>query len=191
VKSVEIDEAQIPQGPNLENQGKKSGVLRFDMSFHQFRDIVKQAYPKDFSNDTKGNIGEISHSLSSKSYREKHDLRYLLALLNSRLLGWYFPFVSAPFRGGWMSANKQFLSQLPFRTIDFSNPADKALHDKTISLAEQMLGAKQQLTTAQTDKDKDFYTNKCEAIGQGINALVYELYGLTPEEIQIVESEGN
>ena len=120
---------------------------------------------------------------------EQHDLRYLLALLNSRLLGWYFPFVSAPFRGGWMSANKQFLSQLPFRSIDFSKSAEKACHDKMVSLVEQMLGAKKQLAAAQTDRDKDFFTNKCEAIDQKIDALVYELYGLTLEEIEIVEAD--
>jgi hypothetical protein len=33
---------------------------------------------------------------------------------------------------------------LPFRTIDFSNPADKTPHDKIVSLVEQMLSAKPQ-----------------------------------------------
>jgi type I restriction-modification system DNA methylase subunit len=118
---------------------------------------------------------------------EKQDLHYLLALLNSRLLRWYFPFVSAPFRGGWMSANKQFLSQLPFQPIDFSKPADKARHDKLVSLVEQMLAAQPQFARAQSDKDKDFYENKCAALDRQIDALVYELYGLTADEIKIVE----
>ena len=49
-----------------------------------------------------------------------HGLEYLLALLNCRLMRWYFPRISAPFRGGWRSANKQFLSLLPVRVIDFT-----------------------------------------------------------------------
>lgn len=118
---------------------------------------------------------------------EKQDLRYLLALLNSRLFRWYFPFVSAPFRGGWLSANRQFLSQLPFQPIDFSKPADKARHDKMVSLVEQMLAAKPQLAGAQSDKDKDFYGNKCAGLDRQIDALVYELYALTAAEIKIVE----
>jgi hypothetical protein len=118
---------------------------------------------------------------------EKQDLRYLLALLNSRLLRWYFPFVSAPFRGGWMSANKQFLSQLPFQAIDFSKSADKARYDKLVSLVEQMLAAKPQFARTQSDKDKDFYANKCAALDRQIDALVYELYSLTEDEIKIVE----
>ena len=122
-----------------------------------------------------------------KSEYERQPLAYLLALLNSRLLRWYFPFVSAPFRGGWMSANRQFLSQLPYNPIDFKKPADKTRHDKIVSLVEQMLLAKNHLTAAQSDKDKDFYENKCDALDRQINALVYELYGLSEAEKKIVE----
>jgi type II restriction/modification system DNA methylase subunit YeeA len=86
-----------------------------------------------------------------------------------------------------MSANRQFLSQIPFRAIDFSNAADRLRHDKIISLVEQMLAAKPQLARAQSDKDKDFYENKCAALDRQIDALVYELYDLTEDEIKIVE----
>ena len=40
---------------------------------------------------------------------------------------------------------------------------------------------------AQSAADKDFYGHKCEGLDIQIDALVYELYGLTPEEIKIVE----
>lgn len=40
-------------------------------------------------------------------------LQTLMALLNSSVLRWYFPHVSAPFRGGYLSANRQFLELLP------------------------------------------------------------------------------
>ncbi len=57
-----------------------------------------------------------------------------------------------------------------------------------VSLVEAMLAAKLQLQLARTDRDKDFYTNKCAALDRQIDALVYELYELTSKEIQIVES---
>jgi hypothetical protein len=38
-----------------------------------------------------------------------------------------------------------------------------------------------------TDKDKTYYENKCATLDRQIDALVYELYGLTPDEIKIVE----
>ncbi len=59
--------------------------------------------------------------ITLKPAYQKQGLVYLLGLLNSSLLRWYFPFVSAPFRGGWLSANRQFLSQLPIHSINFSD----------------------------------------------------------------------
>ena len=50
-----------------------------------------------------------------------------------------------------------------------------------------MLAAKPQLAGAQSDKDKDFYENKCAALDRQIDALIYELYGLTDDEIKIME----
>jgi len=50
-----------------------------------------------------------------------------------------------------------------------------------------MLAAKKQLAGAQSDKDKDFYTNRCDGLDRQIDALVYDLYGLTSDEIKIVE----
>ena len=45
---------------------------------------------------------------------------YLLALLNSRPMDFYFKQISVPHRGGHYAANKQFLSPLPIPRIDFS-----------------------------------------------------------------------
>ncbi len=65
--------------------------------------------------------------------------------------------------------------------------ANKARHDWMVALVEQMLAAKKQLAGAQSDKDKDFYANRCDGLDRQIDALVYDLYALTPDEIQIVE----
>ena len=54
-------------------------------------------------------------------------------------------------------------------------------------LIGKMLAARKQLAGAQSDKDKDFYTNRCDGLDRQIDALVYDLYALTPAEIQIVE----
>ena len=56
-----------------------------------------------------------------------------------------------------------------------------------VALVEQMLVAQKQLAGAQSDADKDFYGNKCAGLDRQIDALVYELYALTPDEIKIVE----
>ena len=54
----------------------------------------------------------------------------------------------------------------------------------------------QTLAGAQSDKDNDFYTNRCDglprdgvlrSLDRQIDALVYDLYALTTAEIKIVE----
>ncbi|OGP87526.1 MAG: restriction endonuclease subunit M [Deltaproteobacteria bacterium RBG_16_48_10] len=125
--------------------------------------------------------------ITLKQLYEKQGLVYLLGLLNSKLLRWYFPFVTAPFRGGWMSANRQFLSQLPIRNIDFSIPIDKARHDQMVRLVDQMLLLHKQLAAAKTPDEKTRIQRQIDTTDQQIDQLVYELYGLTEKEIQIVE----
>ena len=52
---------------------------------------------------------------------------------------------------------------------------------------EAMLAAKKEFAKSQTDKDKTYYENKCAALDQQIDRLVYDLHGLTEEEIAIIE----
>lgn len=117
--------------------------------------------------------------ITLKEGYHKQGLKYLLALLNSRLLQWYFPFISAPFRGGWLSANRQFLSLLPIRIIDRFNQTDKALHDDIMRLVDQILAAKQKNPNTDTS-----------TLERQIDKMVYELYDLTPKEIKVVEGRG-
>jgi Alw26I/Eco31I/Esp3I family type II restriction m6 adenine DNA methyltransferase len=109
-------------------------------------------------------------------------LEYLLGLLNSKLFQWRFKLTSSNNNVG---TNE--LESMPFCKINFDDLADKAQHTRMVSLVEQMLAAQPQLARAQSDKDKDFYANKCAALDRQIDALVYELYGLTADEIKIVE----
>ena len=51
-----------------------------------------------------------------------------------------------------------------------------------------MLEIQKQLHSAKTESDKQFYQKKADIIDKQIDTLVYELYGLTDEEIKIVES---
>lgn len=114
---------------------------------------------------------------------------YLTGLLNSRLLDFYLKQVSTNFHGGYFAANKQYVEQLPIRTINFSDKADKARHDKMLNLVEQITKTKPLCDSARSDRDKTFYENKCAALDRQIDTLVYELYGLTDEEVAIIEAE--
>ena len=90
------------------------------------------------------------------------------------------------FRGGYFAANKQFIEQLPIRTINFSNPAEKAQHDKLVSLVDNMLELQKKYHGARMEQDKELYERQIRVVDAQIDRLVYDLYGLTEEEIKVV-----
>jgi hypothetical protein len=79
------------------------------------------------------------------------------------------------------------METLPIRTIDCSNQKDIARHDRMVSLVDQMLSLHKQLHEARTPHEQTGLQRQIEATDHQIDALVYELYGLTEEEIRIVE----
>ena len=80
-----------------------------------------------------------------------------------------------------------YVSKLPIRTINFSDPADKARHDSMVMLVTKMLDLNKKMQDARPDQEKTLLSRQIEATDAAIDKLVYELYGLTAEEIAIVE----
>ena len=83
------------------------------------------------------------------------------------------------------------LHSLPIRIINFTNKSEKAQHDRMVSLVEQMLSAQKEAHSDDsiTETDKKLINQRIKIIDKQIDSLVYEMYGLTNEEIKIVESE--
>ncbi len=117
--------------------------------------------------------------------------KYLLGILNSGLMSHYFSSTLALIRGGYMRFFTQYIMDIPIRTINFSDPIDKARHDKMVTLVERMLALHMQKADVKTDHEKNLVERQIEATDKQIDALVYELYGLTEEEILIVEGHFN
>ncbi len=115
-------------------------------------------------------------------------LHYIAGIINSELMGWLFPHISAPFRGGWYSANKQFLGQLPIRIINFDDEADVSLHDKLVLFVKRMFELTEKLVDTGNPNSRKRLENQIHALDKQIDQLIYELYGLQEGEIQMVSS---
>ena len=112
---------------------------------------------------------------------------YILGLLNSTLLDFYLKLISSQFSGGYYAYNRQYIEQLPIRTIDFSDPKDVARHDRMVQLVENMLELNKKLADTKAGHQKTLLQRQIEATDRQIDQLVYELYDLTEDEIKIVE----
>jgi len=116
------------------------------------------------------------------------NLKYLLGLLNSRLLGFVYRLGNPQTGKVFAEIKPSVIKRLPIRTIDFDDPADAARHDRLVALVERMLALHRKLAAASIPADKKLYQRQIAATDQQIDALVYELYGLTAEEIAIVKT---
>ena len=112
------------------------------------------------------------------------DNEYLLGLLNSKLLDWYyrvdFPTYGDPWKGGRI----QFRKSPNMLGVPIAN-ADIRCKSDISTLVQNIL--------ALTISD-DYLQNSCKQkqvsdYEKQIDQMVYQLYGLTPEEIAIVEEK--
>lgn len=115
------------------------------------------------------------------------DDKYLLGVLNSGLINFSYYHLASTYRGGYLRFIYQYLEQLPIRAIDFSDSKDKARHGKMVELVERMLDLNKKLPELKTPHEKTVLQNQIDATDKQIDKLVYELYGLTDEEISLVE----
>ena len=65
--------------------------------------------------------------------------------------------------------------------------AYKARYDRLVALVTQMLDLNKQLEKAKLEHERTLISRQIETTDASINALVYELYGVTEEEIKIIE----
>ena len=114
------------------------------------------------------------------------DDKYLLGLLNSSTLFFHFASIGVERRGGYFEYLSQYVKQLPIRTIDFSNPADQTAHDRMTQMVDAMLDLHKQKAAASGDALAALEARIIK-LDASIDTLVYALYGLSEEEIKIVE----
>lgn len=118
------------------------------------------------------------------------DYNYILGIINSKLMVYVYQHI-VPEKGKLFAEIKKVsLAKLPIRKIDCSISADKKAHDNLISLVDQMLQLNKRLGSANVPHIQKTLERQIASTDKEIDRLVYELYGLTEEEIKIVEGKG-
>ena len=118
-------------------------------------------------------FADSTNSILFTGERKEHPL-YLLGLLNSRLFQWRFKITSTNNNVG---TNE--LEAMPFRLIDPKKKSDTINHDHIVTLVGNALET--------NERQSSTNQHYLDTIEDKIDRLVYDLYGLTEEEIAIVE----
>jgi hypothetical protein len=117
-------------------------------------------------------------------------LRFILGLMSSSTGRWFWEQSFFDQKETFPKVKKDGLLSIPVPRLDLSVPADRARHDQLVALVDKMLALTPKLRGARMDAERQALQNAVTATDQRIDALVYELYGLTPEEIALVEGAG-
>jgi hypothetical protein len=129
------------------------------------------------------------YSIYYKDDNRRENLSYLLGILNSEFASWLASiFALSATKGAFTKFRTNQLAPLPIRTINFDDPDDVALHDRMVSLVDQMLNLNKRLAESREPQTTGMLERQIESTDRQIDQLVYRLYDLTDEEIKIVES---
>ena len=121
----------------------------------------------------------------------KYSLKYLLGLLNSKILSFYFrnKFEEAHVQNSYLQFKKIYTSQIPIYKIDFSKNLEKQKHDEIVKLVDKILILNKELhEVSENSSVWESIKSEIEKTDRKIDQEVYKLYKLTPEEIKIVEA---
>jgi hypothetical protein len=117
-----------------------------------------------------GNYFAEATTFIMTTYDKSVSLKYLLAVLNSALSEWYFHKIATTTGMGTNRWKKYKLEQLPVVK------PNKEIEVQIVELVDQIL-----------EKKSANPNDNTMALEQEIDKKVYELYGLTPEEIAVIE----
>ena len=117
------------------------------------------------------------------------DDKYLLGILNSQLINFLFKKFLPKLRGGFYEPSYVFFKDFPIKKVDLKDKSEKLLHDEIVKLVETMLQLQKEKQTATLPNQQQQIEQRIAYTDNKINEKVYTLYGLTDEEIKIIENK--
>lgn len=108
---------------------------------------------------------------------------FLLGIINSKLVHYFYSKISTSIRGGYLRFIRQYLELIPIIV-----GTEKNLQQEIIKNVELLLQLNQELYTTNLQTKKEQLQQRIQYADDKINQAVYKLYDLTEEEIQIIET---
>jgi hypothetical protein len=140
-----------------------------------------------FALDLKGAYVPFSFNVVVPFDDTPEDLRYLLAVLNSRPL-WFWFQRYAKRRGIGLEINGNVLERTPLRRIDFANAKDRNAHDRLTDLVDRIIKLGADRLTGLSAHDRVSIGREIGGMEKEIDGIVSELYGLSTVDVVSVEA---
>jgi hypothetical protein len=156
----------------------------------QARVIIRKTGDRIVASLTPETTSYVLQSLyQSVAFKNEVNPSFVLGLLNSRFMTYLYQNSEFGQKGRTMAQfRKGSLDLMPVPS--FSSVTGRAKHDKMVTLVESMLKLHKDKAGARLGQEKAVLQQQIEATDAQIDRLVYDLYGLTEDEIRIVEAAG-
>jgi type I restriction-modification system DNA methylase subunit len=117
----------------------------------------------------------------------KSNLKYILGLLNSYFLNWYYQNILNPEKGEALAQVKRgHIANLPIKTINSESKKEIEFEKEIINLVEQIIQLNAKIKQEKLESNITTIKSKIEYCESRINEIVFTLYGLTEDEIKIL-----
>jgi hypothetical protein len=113
---------------------------------------------------------------------------YLTGILNSRLAAFMLRSLAEEAGAPGDRRPGKILGRFPVPTPDFDDPDDAARHARMVALVKEMLDLHRHLGLAASEQEKRIIAQEIDSTENQIDSLVYGIYGLSVDEITVVES---
>jgi len=118
---------------------------------------------------------------------ETTDLKFILGIINSKVIHFYWQKTNYDEKKTFPKIKKEALLNIPIPELNLTNETDKNQHDQLVKLVETMLELKKRFQKANLQSEKDQLKRRIDFTDKEIDKLVYELYNLSPQEINTIE----
>ncbi len=116
------------------------------------------------------------------------DIKFVLGVLNSKLVNFYYVTFLKSSKKVFSEIQARQAQQIPLPKLLRTNLSAIEKHDRMVALVERMLTLVPQRKKEQNPQVAAQLDAQIAATDRQIDRLVYDLYGLTEEEIALVEN---
>lgn len=121
---------------------------------------------------------------------ERVSLKYVLALINSYLLNYYYVTYLKSTKKVFSEIQARQLSKIPMLVPNMEDQTEKHRHDKIVTYVELLLELNRKYRTTKEKMRQEQLSQEISITDEKLNRLIFDIYGLTDSEIEMIHQNG-
>ena len=117
------------------------------------------------------------------------NLKFLLGIINSNVTKYFWKKNNSDEKKTFPKIKKEAILSIPVPSINFKNKREVELHNEIAKLVDQLLKLNEEKSETKLQTKVSQLETKIDYCESRITEIVYQLYGLTEEDIKIVEGK--